>query len=269
MPPLTEPIAFGHTAEVYAWEDGKVLKLYYPDYNQTDADREALIARLVYAAGLPSPAVFDVIDIGQRRGIVFERIKGTAMLDSLSHHPWNMPRLARQLADLQLSLHAQSAPKLRPLHSTLAFNIQHAIALPNDLRELALRALARLPEGDRLCHGDLHPGNVILTARGPVLIDWMNACSGNPFADVARTQLLLTLSAIPQDIPLPLRVALQGLRNGLFQTYLRRYLARTPDPQGQICAWLPVLAAARFSENIPAEHPGLLKLLRAELGPAR
>ncbi len=269
MPPLTQPIAFGNTAEIYAWEDGKVLKLYRPGFKLDDADREAQIGRLVHAAGVPSPAVLDVIDIGQRRGIVFERIEGAVMINSLSNQPWNMPRLARQLADLQLGLHAQAAPKLPPFHTILAYSIQHASAIPNDLRELALLALARLPEGDRLCHGDFHPGNVILTARGPVLIDWMNACAGNPFADVARTQLLLTLSAIPQEIPLPLRVALQGLRRSFFQTYLKHYLSHTPDPQQQIRAWLPVLAAARFSENIPAEHPALLKLLHAELEPAR
>lgn len=51
-------------------------------------------------------------------------------------------------------------------------------------------ALAR---ADRLvvCHGDVHPGNVLSTADGPVLLDWDLACIGPPAWDHAA---LLTWS---------------------------------------------------------------------------
>ena len=35
--------------------------------------------------------------------------------------------------------------------------------------------LDTLPDGQRFCHGDYHPGNVILTKAGPIVIDWMTA----------------------------------------------------------------------------------------------
>jgi thiamine kinase-like enzyme len=40
-------------------------------------------------------------------------------------------------------------------------------------------------------HLDLHPENVIVTARGPVLIDWRNARSGSPDLDLALSGLIL------------------------------------------------------------------------------
>src|SRR5215470_15143795 len=40
-------------------------------------------------------------------------------------------------------------------------------------------------------HLDLHPLNVILASRGPVLIDWTNARRGASAADVAATWLVL------------------------------------------------------------------------------
>ena len=43
----------------------------------------------------------------------------------------------------------------------------------------------------RLCHGDLHPSNVILTRDGPVIVDWFDASRGDPVADVARSSLML------------------------------------------------------------------------------
>jgi Ser/Thr protein kinase RdoA (MazF antagonist) len=53
-----------------------------------------------------------------------------------------------------------------------------------------------LPEGNRLCHFDFHPDNVILTDKGPITIDWMTACKGEPVADAARTFIMLKYSDI-------------------------------------------------------------------------
>jgi aminoglycoside phosphotransferase (APT) family kinase protein len=36
-----------------------------------------------------------------------------------------------------------------------------------------------------LCHGDVHPGNVLVDSNGPVLIDWDLACVGPPEWDHA------------------------------------------------------------------------------------
>ena len=60
------------------------------------------------------------------------------------------------------------------------------------------RALARLHErlheipfgGGRLLHLDLHPGNVLLSPTGPVVIDWTNADEGEPALDVALTWVI-------------------------------------------------------------------------------
>ena len=46
--------------------------------------------------------------------------------------------------------------------------------------------------GDTLVHLDLHPGNVILTADGPIVIDWSNAGLGVAGLDAANTWLTLS-----------------------------------------------------------------------------
>jgi aminoglycoside phosphotransferase (APT) family kinase protein len=56
------------------------------------------------------------------------------------------------------------------------------------------RALAFLPPPvgtPRLCHGDLHPSNVILGSDGPMIVDWFDASRGDPIADVARSSVTL------------------------------------------------------------------------------
>ena len=52
-----------------------------------------------------------------------------------------------------------------------------------------LNHLGSSGDGDKLCHGDFHPGNVLLTEKGAVVIDWMTASICNPWADMARTDL--------------------------------------------------------------------------------
>jgi aminoglycoside phosphotransferase (APT) family kinase protein len=51
--------------------------------------------------------------------------------------------------------------------------------------------------GNFLLHLDLHPLNVMMTSRGPVVIDWPNAVRGDPCVDVALTWVLMACGSIP------------------------------------------------------------------------
>lgn len=54
------------------------------------------------------------------------------------------------------------------------------------------RRLHEIPfEGATLLHRDLHPENVILSPRGPVVVDWTNAAAGEPAFDVALVWVIL------------------------------------------------------------------------------
>ena len=57
--------------------------------------------------------------------------------------------------------------------------------LPKHFAAGILTLIDRLPSGDRLCHGDLNPGNVIMTAEGPRLIDWTEAKRAPAVFDLA------------------------------------------------------------------------------------
>ena len=50
-----ELIAEGRTAEVYAWGDREVLKLYRPWWPLVNIEYEIRICRAVHDAGIPSP----------------------------------------------------------------------------------------------------------------------------------------------------------------------------------------------------------------------
>jgi len=255
---LGTPIAVGRTAEIFAWEDGHVLKLYRDWCPSNWVEHEAKIGKIVCAAGLPTPAIGDIVEVNQRRGILYERLDGTSMLVSFKAKLWTLPICARMLAELHAAMHACAVPSDLPSQREgFAKSIRHAPNLPTHLRDTVLRKLDQLPTGDRLCHGDFHPDNVMITARGPIIIDWMTATRGNPLADVARTLLLLTISK-PQTIieQLIIRFARRIFVSG----YLKRYCELRPYDDDQLAAWQPIIAAARINENIAGERERLLAL---------
>ncbi len=67
----------------------------------------------------------------------------------------------------------------------------HALPAPDFLTR------APVGDGDRILHLDLHPLNVIMSPKGPVVIDWARACRGDPAVDVAVAWMLMSAGEIP------------------------------------------------------------------------
>jgi uncharacterized protein (TIGR02172 family) len=260
---LDPPIAIGFTAEVYAWKDGQVLKLFNQGISESNVEKEARLARIVHASGLPVPAVGEVVKIGERFGLEYERVIGTSMLQLFMSKPWRSSFYARMLAELQADMHTRSLTGLPSQREILSWKIRHASLLSESLRQAVLTALDNLPEDDKLCHGDFHPNNILLTRLGPVIIDWIDATQGSPILDVARSTLLFGGGPLPPGIPARWLVKL--LRDRFYRTYLKRYFQINPGDSQQLSHWIPVVAAARLNENIHYDEPRLLAIAQSLL----
>jgi uncharacterized protein (TIGR02172 family) len=250
-------IGVGRTAEVYAWGDDQILKLYRADMPREWIYHEARIGHIVAEAGLHAPAIGDTVEVDGRLGIIYERIGGPAMLDALAHQPWRLHSLARQFAQVHVAMHTCMRPELPSQRQGLIRAIDYAPGLDDVTRQRILAALDRMPGGESVCHGDYHPGNIILSPRGPIVIDWMTACHGNAVADVARTVLLFRIGVLPEETPLAQRLVTPLIRRAFLSAYLRAYRTLQPLSEDEIEAWLPILAAARLSERIDAEETRL------------
>jgi len=105
--------------------------------------------------GYPVPQVHEV----REDALVLELVQGPTMAAHGRANPSTMEAQAETLADLHDRLH-------------------------------------RIPglEGGALLHLDLHPENVLLSDRGPVVVDWTNAEDGDPALDPALAWLILMTS---------------------------------------------------------------------------
>lgn len=259
----SKPIAYGRTAEVYAWEPGWVLKLFYDWFDPESIAYEARVCRAIHAAGLPVPAVGEMVDLHGRRGLLYQRVDGTPMWEVFSRRPWLGLGLSRRMAELHAEMHAKTIEAAIPAQrQKLLGKLARAKALPASLRTRALAALDTLPDGHQLCHGDFHPGNILVTAHGETIIDWIDASLGNPLADLARTTILIRGAVETRQIPNRLMRVLVRVWHA---AYLQHYFRIRPGGETEYRCWLPVVAAARLSEDIPEVEQWLVAQANAGL----
>jgi aminoglycoside phosphotransferase (APT) family kinase protein len=259
-------IGRGRTADVYAWGEDRILKLYQEHMPGHLVEQEYNITRSAQAAGIPVPGTEQLIEMDGRCGIIFERLEGPSMLKVLGSKPWRIVAMARLLGELHARVHTSPAPPELPAQRLQIENgIQAAKSLPPEIKAASLACLEQLPQGNSFCHGDFHPDNILMTGRGPVIIDWMTGRRGNPLADVCRTLLIFQTTALPAGSPFHLRVLAKIFGNLIETIYRNRYLQIRPTSRQQIDAWwLPLMAARlREVEEYPKENRLLLTRINA------
>jgi tRNA A-37 threonylcarbamoyl transferase component Bud32 len=178
-------IGRGRAADVYAIGSDRVLRRYRQSF---DVQGEAAIMRHLYEAGVPVPKVYDA----DGPDLIMERLDGRDLLTDLGRRPWLARRHARTLADMHNRLHQITAPP----------------GLPEPFGP-----------GDRVLHLDLHPGNIMMTSRGPVVIDWSNGAAGPAGADVAIAYLIMACSEV-DDLPLMVRPVVNSVRAAVVRHFM-------------------------------------------------
>jgi aminoglycoside phosphotransferase (APT) family kinase protein len=157
-------VATGRDADVFALDARRVLRRYR---DGGDVAAEAAVMSYVAERGFPVPAVYRA----HGRDLVMERLAGPTMLRALETGELTVPEAAERL-----------------------------VALHHRLHELPARSAS--DPAVRILHLDLHPDNVMLTGRGPVLIDWRNAAEGPPALDLAMTAVIAAQVAADPGQPL-------------------------------------------------------------------
>lgn len=247
---------------MFAWEDGAILRLLRDPGAQQRNELQAAAIQAAGACGVRVPAVYGVTTALGRPGLIMERIQGVDLLTLIGRRPWTVFRAARVSGQLHAQLHEVTAPDIiPPVRPLLRRHIESCSTLPPPLARFALDVLETLPDGDRVCHGDFHPGNIMMDGDTPVLIDWTNVTRGDPMADVARTHLMLSLGEPPPGTSPLLRVMALGGRTILIPLYLRSYRRQRPLDMDAMRRWKIAIAAARFADGIQEEPPRLIKFL--------
>jgi len=155
---------------VFAIDERWVLRRYR---SGRSAEHEAAVMEHARKTGYPVPAIREA----KGPDLVVARVDGRTMSADLARRPWRLSAHAALLGDLHRRLGAIRAPAWMQ---------------------------APVGPGTSLLHLDLHPDNVLITAKGPWVIDWANAARGPAAADVAMTFLIV--GGFPESGSFPGRV---------------------------------------------------------------
>ncbi|MEU4163872.1 aminoglycoside phosphotransferase family protein [Actinoplanes sp. NPDC026670] len=199
----------GREADVYAIDEQRVLRRYR---RGDDATAEAQLMSYLAGLGYPVPHVHSA----SGADLILERLDGPTMTQAFAAGQLGVDEGAAILADLHDRLHRlpprpgpasglhQLPPRpgsARGLHQ-LPSRTGSAGTLPARPGPAGiLNRLSSRPGPPSILHRDLHPENVMLTSRGPVVIDWHNAAEGRPAVDVCLTAIIMAQVAVDPAHP--------------------------------------------------------------------
>ncbi len=246
-----EPLTGGFWAELLAFRladapgglDGDLVARVMPD--PALARKETLVQAEVARCGFPTPKVRAAggpEDGLGRAFMVMDRAPGTRLLEGLggTRALTRLPRLATTIPEtLAVTMSELHRLDPGPLRSQLDVGLAVATTVTGLLEQLqalseahhrgdlagATRWLAANPPpaaSEVICHGDLHPFNLLAGPGGAAtVLDWSAALLGPRAYDVAFTTVILTDP--PMLVAAPLRPVAGAAGRMLSRRFERRY----------------------------------------------
>ncbi|MDK8641897.1 phosphotransferase family protein [Niallia taxi] len=239
-------IATGNTADIFMCNN-KIVKLFKEYLPPNEALSEATKQKFAYSCGLNVPKVFEVTKVNGTQAIIMEHINGETLGQLIQDNIESVEHYISILVNVQNEIHTVkiNSDEIESMAEKLNRQINSARTLGEEQKIKLLSRLRFLQYKSKLCHGDLHPYNLLVSNETISIIDWVDASAGDPRADVCRSYLLFS-----------------SYSHELAELYLRSYCDKTNLSEKAILEWLPIIAGARLNEKIsPQETKRLEKIV--------
>lgn len=214
------------------YRDGNLcVKVFGDEYAKSRILAEAATHAKIEETGLDVPKILEVTKAEGKWAIVSEFIAGKTLERLMDEEPEKRGEYMNRFVETQLRINSTKARGLAKLKERVEESLFEAGLSSATLYDLHMR-LESLPQGDKICHGDFAPSNVIEAEGGAdYVVDWSRAAQGAPEADAARTYLLFWLN---------------GEIDGA-EEYLELYCAKSGVQKSAVQAWIPLRAAERLA----------------------
>ena len=187
------------------------------------------------------------------------------MLSLLRVKPFSTFSMGKRVASIHCEILKTDIDGVLTVKDKLSQEIGWAEELTSKEKDIIIKILDMLPEKNRLCHFDFHPGNIMVNDSEYRVIDWITACKGDPAADVARTWLLLKYGQM-SDVNKKTALVLSLVKEIVRRQYLRNVCRLLQITKSEVKEWIIPVAAARLFEWLTdSERDKLLKIIRNRL----
>lgn len=240
-----DPLGFGLKSIVFRNGDS-AIKVFYKDNEKKEVFDEVYKMIHTEAAGIDAPKVLKVEEENGYWTIHMTLVSGKSLLFMIIEAVMNkdMDRageLIEHMAAFQAEINSKDIIGIPSCKEAVLDKIAENTVLSEKMKEKVMDYLRRLPDGNKICHGDFHPNQILVDENGGFkVIDWADMGAGTGASDAALTWLNL------HHAPMPV-----FSQTGLDELYLETYSKKSGIAKERILEWIPVEALV-FLTNSPA-----------------
>ncbi|WP_207753092.1 phosphotransferase [Clostridium yunnanense] len=256
-------LAQGGQAEIYELGNDKVIRVLRNVEDEGYLKAEMVTMQALKKKNKSVPTVYEYTQVNGRPSIIMERLKGNTMLELIKKNPLQLFKYAEKLANLHVEITTPiEGLGLYSIRDRATHLIPKAEMLEEDVKKFVLDILKGLPNGSDLCHGDFHPGNIMIVGDQYYVIDWFGATYGRKLSDMAHTYLIL------RNTPkIPGVSKIQNYLIGVSGTIISgKYLSTLQKLQGidysEFSRWMVIRAAERVYYGMPFEKEALVNFIK-------
>ncbi len=224
-------------------ETNTAYKIFNEGYSKNNVFMEAFITTEVEDTGILVPSIQEISSMNKKWYYKSDFIEGKTLFTLMNENPDQAEAYLDQMVQIHTNIHRKKCAKL-PVQKDKLNGYIRLSNLDKYLKIDLLDMLNSSPKHKKLCHGNFTPHNIIISGTKTYITDWNHASQGNASADVARTYLWLKIN-MPKYADI----------------YLEKFCQATNTSTRYVKNWIPIVAAARLSKNIPEETAFLNSLI--------
>ena len=182
-----ERIGQGGNGSVYRLDEDTIVKVYKPWMQLKDIQRERDFARTAFVNGIPSVIAYDVVQVQDCLGVVFEMLKSDTLGHAMAKNPEKLEEYVDKYVALAKQLHSTHVPEgsFTPIQDVMNARVEKLDPwCSREEIDLLHTIVDSIPRADTVTHNDLHPGNIMIQDGELVLIDMPELTMGPPVCDM-------------------------------------------------------------------------------------
>lgn len=247
-----QEIGRGLRSVVYAYGATDAAKVPNADVPISWVVEEHRLTDVVARSGVAVPGRRRLLEVDGTTALVSERIFGPSMWQRLIADPGAASDLGVELARVQAWIAARPVSfELPSQRDRIVSKIQLAARMHGSHLIAALDVLPVDRGPLVICHGDLHPRNVLAAEGGSVLVDWFDASRGLIEGEIARTMLILEDS---HEFETRNGVGLGSVWEELAESYVTTACGAAGVDPDELQPWLLAQRVARLAEGFGGDR---------------
>ena len=186
-----EVLGEGSNGIVYRTDPDTIVKVYKNPDSLDEIHNERELARKAFVMGIPTAIPYDVVQVGDLYGSVFELLNAKSFTKLIKAGE-DIDDLAKQSVDILRIIHGtelkrgELPDKKEEGVRWAEYCVPH---LPDDIGPRLLELVKGIPETNTMLHGDFHTNNIMRQGNENLLIDMDTLSLGHPVFEISQMYL--------------------------------------------------------------------------------